>query len=620
MNSTLINLTGSPASALNATYDREVDLLVVGAGAAGMGAALVAAIEGLEVLLCEASTQVGGTAATSAGTVWIPGNHQSRMAGYDDTVDAAREYLRALIGSNSRDDLRHAYLEHAPQVIDYLRQNSKVEFVPCGMHPDYQDLPGAAAMGRALAPKAFDGRTLGKAFARVRAPISEFLVLGGMMAGKEDLPRLIGRFRSLPNFLYSASLFLRYAADRIMGYSRGTRLLMGNALVARLFASLRDREVPILFETRLVDLLKEDGAVVGVALQTRERIERVRARHGVILATGGIAHDNAMRQAYLPSRVPTHSLACPSNQGDGLRLAQGAGGAIGDAPASSGGFWTPASVTRMRGKHWGGVFPHLSLDRAKPGLIAVNAAGRRFVNEAASYHDFVLAMFASNLQAPTVPAFLICEQRFVTRYGLGLVYPGVKASDLTKHEAEGYLFRASTLSELAEKIKVSASGLIQTVERYNVHAHKGEDPEFHKGSTTLNRFNGDPSCKPNPCLAPIEHGPFCAMAVWPAEIACSTGLLTDKHARVLDPRGRPVPGLYACGNDMSSIMDGTYPGPGTTLGPALVFSYLAVQHALKMRHTGTHERASKADPSGSRPTMSGMDSLENLKAHPNEAS
>jgi succinate dehydrogenase/fumarate reductase flavoprotein subunit len=226
------------------------------------------------------------------------------------------------------------------------------------------------------------------------------------------------------------------------------------------------------------------------------------------------------------------------------------------------------------------------LDRAKPGLIAVNAAGKRFVNEAVSYHDFVLAMFDSHRSTPTVPAYLLCEEAFVTRYGLGMIYPGT--TDLAPHEADGYLQRAPTLAELARKIGVDADGLLQTVNRYNAHARQGEDPDFHKGSTALNRFNGDPQHTPNPCLAPIEHGPFCAMAVWPSEIACSTGLLTDENARVLDADGKPLPGLYACGNDMTSIMDGTYPGPGTTLGPALVFAYRAIQHLSASPQPAVH--------------------------------
>lgn len=566
-------------------WDREADLVILGAGTAGMAAALIASIEGLDVLLCEASDQVGGTTATSAGTVWIPGNSQSRAAGHADSAEDGRTYLHALIGSNARDRLRDVYLEQGPAVIDYLRQHSQVRFVPSGMHPDYQDLPGAATSGRALAPETFDARVLGKNFAHVRPPIPEFMVLGGMMAGKADIPRLVGRFRSPANFMHSARLFLHYVGDRVRGFGRGTRLVMGNALVGRLYASLLDRKVPLLFEARLAEIVQHGGTTQGVVLQMPNRLLRVRAHKAVVLATGGFARDRALREAWMPHPTPLHSMAAPANLGDGVRLGCGAGGEVGGTPGSSGGFWTPASVTALRGAAWGGLYPHLSLDRAKPGLIAVNSAGRRFVNEAVSYHDFVLAMFESNKSTPTMPAYLVCEENFVRRYGLGNIHPG--GADLGRHESDGYLSRAPTLDALARLIGVDAAGLQQTVERYNQHARLGQDPDFHKGSTTLNRFNGDPDIGPNPCLAPLERGPFCAVAVWPAEIACSTGLFTDEHARVLDRDGRPVPGLYACGNDMSSIMDGTYPGPGTTLGPALVFASQAVRQVLRTNATTT---------------------------------
>ncbi|MBF3851491.1 FAD-dependent oxidoreductase [Burkholderia pseudomallei] len=583
----------------------EVDLVVVGAGAAGMTAALVAAIEGASVLLCESSEQVGGTAATSAGTVWVPGNAVSREAGYSDSVEAARNYLQALIGNNGRSGLRDAYLESAPAAVEYLARHSQVHFTACGMHPDYRDLPGAAESGRAMAPKWFDARRLGtKEFRRVRPPIQEFLVMGGMMAGKDDIPRLVGRFRSLGNFAYSGMLFLRYLGDRLLGYPRGTRLVMGNALVARLYASLLQRRVSVKFGARARELLWEDGRVAGVTMQTSTHMLRVHARKGVILAAGGYAHDAELRKQLMPTPTPQHSLACSTNVGDGIRLACEAGGRIANGASSSGAFWTPASVTRHVGRQNSGLFPHLSLDRAKPGLIAVNSAGRRFVNEADSYHDFVLAMFASHAKVPTIPAYLVCETSFVRKYGLGLIYPGT--SDLRQHEHDGYIVCAATLGELADKLGIDAMGLIDTVEKYNAFAENGEDPDFGKGSTALNRFNGDSAQRPNPCLAPIARGPFCAMAVWPAEIACSSGIVTDENAHVLDGDGEPVSGLYACGNDMASIMDGTYPGPGTTLGPALTFAFRAVMHALKadanaVRHctssVGTDSHTAPAEPS-----------------------
>ncbi len=243
-----------------------VDLLIAGAGPAGMTAALVASLEGLDVLLCEKSDQIGGTGATSAGTLWIPGNSQSRAAGFTDSAEQADRYLDALIGAATNRDLRNAYLQTGPAVIDYLCRAQRVRFLPCGPHPDYRsNMPGAAIAGRAIIPEPFDGRLLGEDFRRVRPPIPEFMVFGGMMVGKADIAPLVGRFRSIGNFIYAARLFARYLADRLK-YPRGTRLIMGNALVARLFYSLRQRNVPVLFDAAIAELTGDRRGVSGARL------------------------------------------------------------------------------------------------------------------------------------------------------------------------------------------------------------------------------------------------------------------------------------------------------------------------------------------------------------------
>ena len=257
-------------------------------------------------------------------------------------------------------------------------------------------------------------------------------------------------------------------------------------------------------------------------------------------------------------------------------MGQRIGARIAPEEHGNSGLWTPVSITtRPDGSN--GLYPHLVLDRAKPGLIAVNGIGRRFCNEAASYHDFVEAMFESHKSEPSIPAYLICDAPFIKRYGLGLVYPG--ASNLSQLQRAGYLLRGDTLDELAGKISVDAATLRETVERHNRFADTGVDLDFGKGETELNCFNGDPNHRPNPCIGRLEIAPFYALAVWPADIAVSTGLSTDSDARVLSTGGKPIPGLYACGNDMASVMVGAYPGPGTTLGPGLVFAYRAAMHA-----------------------------------------
>ncbi|HZQ11372.1 MAG TPA: FAD-dependent oxidoreductase [Pseudolabrys sp.] len=557
------------------TLQREVDLLVAGAGPAGMAAALVASLEGLEVLLCEKSDQVGGTGATSAGTLWIPGNSQSRAAGYSDSAEAADKYLSALIGETTNRAVREAYLRTGPAAIDYLTARSDVQFVACGTHPDYRsNMPGAAVSGRAIVPQSFDGRLLGRDFRRVRAPIPEFMLFGGMMIGKPDIAPLVGRFRSFGNFMHVAKLLARYLADRL-SYPRGTRLTMGNALVARLFYSLRRRGVPILFEAAIVDIIGDRGGVSGARLRTAAGEVVVTTRKGVILATGGYAHNEKFRAAFMPQPVPAHSMSFAGNRGDGLSIGARIGAVVAPEQSTSG-LWSPVSIT-VRGDGSKGLFPHLVLDRAKPGLIAVNAAGRRFVNEAVSYHDFVLAMFESHKTVKSIPAWLICDAAFLKKYGLGVIYPGHR--NPAKFVADGYVASAATIEALAASIGVDAAQLRKTIERHNGFAATGVDVDFGKGETELNRFNGDAAHTPNPCIGVIAAPPFYALAVWPADIAVSTGLATDADARVLGQDGKPIPGLYACGNDMASVMAGSYPGPGTTLGPAVVFAYRAAMHA-----------------------------------------
>jgi succinate dehydrogenase/fumarate reductase flavoprotein subunit len=557
------------------SWDVETDLLVVGAGAAGMTAALVGALEGLNVILSEKSDMVGGTTATSAGTVWIPGNRQGRLAGAPDTVEAARTYLAAMLGEHATDHRLYAFLIAGPIVLDYLEQKTSVRFAAPPVHPDYKQLPGAAIGGRALGAVPFDGRKLGGDFARVRPPRREFMVLGGMMVGKSDIPALLGPFRNWTNFRHVAGLLTRHALDRLR-YKRGTRLIMGNALVARLLDSIRRAGVDLRFETALREIICEGDDIVGAVLTSPTGEVTIRARKGVVLATGGIGWSRELRERLFPEAARGFSLAPSSNTGDGILAGERVNAVIErdlDSPALS----MPSSVMTRADGHVS-VFPHIMLDRAKPGLLAVNTSGRRFVNEADSYHDFVAAMLRSNASASSAtPAFLICDRAFIRDFGIGLVHPGTR--NLTVFLQANYLMEGETIGELAQKIGVDGDQLAETVERYNRYAETGVDEDFGRGSSELNRFNGDPMTKPNPCLRRIGPGPYYAVAVWPSDLASSAGLRTDSCARVLSRDGKVLSGLYAVGTDSSSIFRGTYPGPGTMIGPAMVFGWCAAMDA-----------------------------------------
>jgi 3-oxosteroid 1-dehydrogenase len=567
-------------------WDREVDALIFGAGMGGMTAALIASLEGLDVLLCEKTDQVGGTTSTSAGTVWIPGSNQAKRDGVADKIDEARRFLDAEIGPRAL-EVREAFLEAGPAALDYLEARTEVKFTAPPMHPDYHsNQPGRALAGRALAPLPFDGRLLGKDFDRVRPPIAPFMVLGGMMVGKLDIPYLLKPFSSVGNFMAGSKLLLRHATDRLR-FKRGTRLVMGNALVARLFYSLRQRDVSIEYQAKLVELVKSNGGVEGAVVDAGDKRQTIRVRRAVILATGGFGANTKLQKQYNANAPIGHASAFAGASGDGFLAGQEAGGAV-DVNHTMDAFYFPSSLKDEIN------FPHILLDRPKPGLIAVNKDGRRFVNESNSYHDFVEAMLRTNAASPCIPAWLICDRSFVRDYGLGLVHPGAGRRAIERYIAEGYLKRADALMELAGKIGIDGKNLVRTVQEHNRFAITGVDEAFGKGGTEYNQFNGDPANKPNPCLRPIEHPPYFAVAVYPSTMGTCVGLATDGNARVLDQNGEPIGGLYAVGNDMASLFRGVYVGPGITLGPALVFAYRAVMDIASKSRAGAGDARSRA--------------------------
>ncbi|MEZ2721857.1 FAD-dependent oxidoreductase [Paenalcaligenes hominis] len=555
-----------------------VDVLVLGGGAAGLSTAAFAKLEGLDVLVCEKTAQVGGISSTSGGTIWAPGTHLSHEAGVPDTVEAAREFLSHVVKSERGRALREAFISSSPMAIKDLTTKTAVRLVASKAHPDYLGpFPGEAYGGRALAPLPFDGRKLGPDFKRIRAPRPEFMGLGGMMVNRTEVDALLNPFSSWANFKTTFSLVGRYAMDRLR-YHRGTRLVMGNALIAQLLFTLKQLQVPVQYKTTVQKLLYENGAVVGAVLDGPTGISQVAIRKGVVLATGGMGWNPRLRQQLLPEVVWARSMAPATHTGDGLTLGQSVGGALANEAHPA--LWFPCSVL-ARPNAEESIWPHIILDRAKPGLIAVNGAGQRFVNESASYHDFCEAQLAQEKKGiDSVPAYLICDSAFVALYGLGLLLPGASVKRKKQLVQQGYLVEASTLKELAQRLNLPEEALEKTVQQHNHYAQTGVDLDFGKGTSAMNRFNGDAAHKgPNPCLGEIAKGPFYALAVRPVDLAASVGLSTNENAQVLDQNQQPIAGLYACGNDLASIFDGTYPGPGTTLGPGLVFGWRIAKHA-----------------------------------------
>jgi 3-oxosteroid 1-dehydrogenase len=543
-------------------FDAEYDLIVLGSGASGMTAALVAAIEGARVLVLESTSHIGGTTARSSGTLWIP------PAG--DAMAAA--YLDALVGEKADRLLRTAFLTAAPAMVSYLEKHAGFVFRRYPEHPDYrQDLLGAARGLRPLEPPEFDGRLLGDEFAHLGWPIAELMLFGGMMLTRAEAARLLRAGMSVDGTLLGARLVLRYLADRL-SYPRGTRLVLGNALAARLFKCLVDRKVPLWRSARTERLVVDDRVLGAVVHHERQEL-CVHARCGMVLAGGGFPASAVLREKYLRHPVPRHTAAYEGCVGDTLRLGQEAGGVLGSSGEDNA-LWFPSSVsTRPDGTT--AVYPHIVLDRAKPGLVAVGRSGRRFTDEAASYHEFAGAMYRTS----NVPAWLVCDRQFLWKYGLGMVRP--MTLRLAVPVAAGYLRKADTIEALANAIDVDPVGLTDTVRRHNEFARTGDDLDFGKGANAYDRGNGDSARKPNPCLGSIERAPFYAVRVEPTPLGTSLGLRTDATARVCDRYGKPIVGLYAVGNDMQSVMGGEYPGAGAQLGPGMTFGYLAALHAVR---------------------------------------
>ena len=540
--------------------DNEVfDVVVLGAGGAGMSAAVYAASAGAKVLLVESTGHVGGTTAYSAGTTWVPGTHLAPQVNPEDTLANAERFLDAAVGERSGRDIRQALLQHGPAAVAAMEKSSHLKYRIRPFHPDYlSELPGATTCGRALEPLPFDGRLLGDWFPLVRPPIPEFLVLGGMMVDRDDIPHLLGFKKSLKSLAYVLKILARHASDRL-SHPRGTRLLMGNALIARLLLTLKERGTPIVLNTQASALHRNaSGQVDAVTLRqtlsandpARPLEKCVRVRGGVILASGGFNRHPGLRAQYLPGVPDEWCPGAPGHTGQAHELALAVGATYGSGHFSPC-FWAPVSK-RKRADGSTAVFPHFVFDRAKPGTVTVNAQGQRFLNESTSYHLFGVTMQGGPVKPgsapPSIPAYLITDAQGMRKYGLGMVRPG--GMGLASALADGYLTQAHSVEELARKLNMPAANLQATLQRLGEYAKTGVDEEFQRGTTLYQR---------------------------------AMGIQTDACARALDASGQPIGGLYAVGNDMQSSMGGVYPAPGITIGPGLVFAYLAVQDALQRR-------------------------------------
>ncbi|MEX0531044.1 FAD-dependent oxidoreductase [Raoultella terrigena] len=552
----------------------KVDVLVVGSGAAGLSAAVTAALNGASVLVAEKESVIGGTSAWSGGWLWIPRNPLAREEGIEEDASVPLTYLQHEMAGQPADARLLTFLRYGPEMIDFFRHNTVVQFISGSRMPDFHDSAGYAQGGRSVTAQPFDGRLLGDWLHRLRPPLETISLAGMGIAGGADMAHFFNATRSPRSALYAARRLLRHVWQRLR-HGRGRHLVNGNALVARLLRAALDAGVNFQLNAPVERLLTSAAGVTGAVLRSDEGQVQVSA-NAVILACGGFPHDKqrlAQHVAHAASGYGHFSAAPPGNEGDGIRLGESVGGQFDDSLRHAMA-WAPVSrVTLASGLQL--PFPHL-VERAKPGFVAVLPNGRRFTNEADSYHDFIAALLEATPPGETPQAWLLADSLALRRYGLGQARPAPFSARAWLRT--GYLQSGETLEALAEKCAIDSAQLKETISRFNTFAACGRDDEFQRGASAYNQAQGDAANPHHPTLGALSRPPFYAVRILPGSLGSFSGLKTDEQARVLDAQQQPIAGLYAIGNDMSSVMRGYYPSGGITLGPAMTFGYLVGKH------------------------------------------
>ncbi|MDG1946108.1 MAG: FAD-dependent oxidoreductase [Halioglobus sp.] len=563
-------------------WDYSFDVVVVGSGNGGMTAALCSYEMGVkDVLVIEKSDLYGGTSSISGGGVWIPCNRYADAAGAEDSVDNAKTYLRQLITEEEVPEHQlDAYLENGPKMVDFLHQRTRSRYVTLEHYPDYYtNLEGAMHGHRSMEPETFNADELGDEWRHLRRTHPMMHLAGVIGFTQVEAALLIGQ---QPGWWKTAvKLVLDYVMDipwRLKDKFH-RRLATGCAGVARLRASMQDRDIPLWLNTAMTKVVDSRGKVRGVEVIRNGRPVRIQARKAVILAAGGFEHNQEMREQYLPQPTDhSWSAGTKDNTGDAIRE----------------GIRLGAKMHRMNEAWWcntisvpGEEIPRLSImEKSYPGSIVVNPAGERFSNESQNYMAFQQETFEKHTEEnPCNPSWQIFDANFRATYFVGPLYNSKFLPDWAvpkRYEEEGFFAKAETISELARKISVDVAGLEDTVRKMNGYARNGEDPDCHRGESAYDRYYGDPRVTPNPCLGPLDKPPYYAMKVDPGDFGTQGGMVTNADAQVMHEDGHVIEGLYAIGNCSAPTLP-CYPGPGSTLGPAMTFAYQAAKSITGFR-------------------------------------
>jgi 3-oxosteroid 1-dehydrogenase len=567
---------------LGEARDLTVDVLVVGSGNGALTAALCAYELGVrDVLVIEKSPLYGGTSATSGGGIWIPCSRYARAAGASDSYDEALEYVRGATPPGAvQPGLQEVYLQEGPKMLDFLHERTRVRYESLAHYPDYwSSLPGAKHGHRSLEPQPLARSALGAAAAQLRDTHHMMWMFDRIAMTQVDAQVLMAQ---LPGW---KGLAARRVWDHVsdlpwaLSHKRSRRIACGCAGIARLRWSMQDRRMPLWLEASLTELLADDaGRVCGARLVQGGTSVTVRARRAVVLAAGGFEHNQQMRERYLPQPTDTRwSAAAGTNTGDAHRAAM----VLGAATRLMDGGWWCSSISAPDDP-----VPRLAImDKSYPGNIVVTRRGRRIANESQNYITYQLEFYRRHTpEDPQAPSWMIFDARSRRMYFNGPLWPTRYRPDWRLPRAyftSGFLTRADSIQALARGAGIDAAGLEQTVAAMNEYARSGKDLEHGRGDAEYDRYYADPRIKPNPCLAPIVEPPFYAMRIDPGDFGTHGGLVTNTDAQVLRADGSAIPGLYAVGNCAAAILP-TYPGPGSTLGPAMTFAWQAAKHLVQV--------------------------------------
>jgi succinate dehydrogenase/fumarate reductase flavoprotein subunit len=570
-------------------FDHTVDLLVIGSGGGGMTAALTADASGLDTLVVEKSPQFGGSTALSGGGIWVPGAPAQRRAGYVPSPDGVFEYLKRITAGTVSDARLRQYVTAAPEMMDFLeRASAWFEFVWKPGYADYYpELPGGSALGSTINVPAIDLRKLGAEERNLLTPPA--LAPKGIWFGPKDL-RLFYQIRQ--NWRGKAvlvKLIWRMIRARVFGDRMAA---IGQSLAARMRLAMKQHDIPLWLDAPMTELITgDDGTVLGAIVQRDGQALRIRARRGVILASGGFDHDMAWRKEHLPVLQKDWSFGNPAATGDGIRAGEKVGGATDLLDEA---WWFPAIC-----------WPHGRLqfmlnERTMPAQFVVNGDGKRFINEAAPYMDFAHAMIAGQQDGVThIPCWLITDIDSFHRYVVAghLPIPKIPFAPVPTGRKvprawldSGVVKEAHSWEELAGNIGVPPENLRATAERFDQLARAGHDDDFNRGDSAYDNYYGDPTL-PNPNLRPLGQPPYYAFQIILGDLGTSGGLRTDEHARVLRADGTVIDGLYAVGNVSAAVMGRSYAGAGATIGPAMTFGYVAAKHAAAQVHTASTDNA-----------------------------